>query len=108
MFDIGGTNDSEKFNILFARVIRPINKSSSAGGGKGLGLGGGVSVNIVNEGGGMGWLSQLLVSFLLGVTFQCQDMTENIEDGTVLQFGVRVRHGRDITCQQILRKIAKV
>lgn len=32
MFDIGETNGSEKFNILFVRVIRPINKSRSAGG----------------------------------------------------------------------------
>lgn len=44
---------------------------------------------------------RLLVSFLFGVTFQCQDMTENIEDGTVLQFGVRVRQGSDIKCQEV-------
>lgn len=44
---------------------------------------------------------RLLVSFLFGVTFQCQDMTENIEDGTVLQFGVRVRQGNDIKCQEV-------
>lgn len=44
---------------------------------------------------------RFLVSFLFGVTFQCQDMTENIEDGTVLQFGVRVRQGSDIKCQEV-------
>lgn len=44
---------------------------------------------------------RLLVSFLFGVTFQCQDMTENIEDGTVLQFGARVRQGSDIKCQEV-------
>lgn len=44
---------------------------------------------------------RLLVSFLFGVTFQCQDMTENIEDGTVMQFGVRVRQGSDIKCQEV-------